>query len=417
MHLRTPGRGRRLVAAAATLGLLGLPLLISPADAAAGKPKPPPVKVMTRNVYLGADIMRPIQAISSVNPNDPGCESNNPNMCYQLKVLNRFGNANDETRDIVDATDFANRAELLAEELVTNKPDLVGLQEVALWRSGPFEDPLTSPTFVTPNAETVDLDFLDILLDELAERGVEYKARSVNELSDVEGPAFEGSYGGSNFTNARDVRLTMRDVILQRKGSSATFVKGSARKKTYAVNMPAISVAGRSIQFERGYQWVDMAIGKRQFRFINTHLEAFSSDVAYAQAQELLVGPGAYKGRTIIVCDCNSDPANGTIKSVDTKRHWAPYFLIKREGGFNDTWLQWAPPEEGFTSGLSERVDDVDASGFDHRIDMVFARTGSGDKLPVLSGTVTGDEVGDRDEATGLWPSDHAGVVMKLRLR
>jgi hypothetical protein len=140
--------------------------------------------------------------------------------------------------------------------------------------------------------------------------------------------------------------------------------------------------------------------------------------VAFAQAQELAEGPGAFKGRTIIVCDCNSDPVDNSVKTAqgDTKPHWAPYYLLMRSG-FNDTWLQKYAPEDGYTSGLSETVDDEDASGFDHRIDLVLARTKNGDKLPVLAGDVTGDEIEDRDPDTGLWPSDHAGVVMKLRLR
>jgi endonuclease/exonuclease/phosphatase family metal-dependent hydrolase len=411
MQHRARARGRRLVAAAAALGLLGLPLLTSTADAAPAQPAPT-VKVMTRNLYLGADIMRPIGAVSSVPKDDPSCPEGS--QCYQLKVLNAFANANDVTRDIVDATDFEARAELLASELVANKPDLVGLQEVALWRSGPFESPL-SQQFLTPNATTVDYDFLQILLDDLAAQGVVYKARSVNKLADVEGPAYEGSFGSQ--TNARDVRLTMRDVILVREGSTAKYVKGSATKDTYD-DMLSFSVSGKTFEFKRGYQYVDMTSGDKKFRFINTHLEAFSSDIAYKQAQQMLDAAGSYKGTTILTCDCNSDPVNGTIKTSigDTKRHWAPYYLIVRAGGFNDTWLQWAPPEEGFTSGLSETVDDETAVDFDHRIDMVFARTGNGDKLPVLSGVVTGNEVTDRN-ADGLWPSDHAGVVMKLRLR
>ncbi|MGH3330629.1 MAG: hypothetical protein ACRDPJ_04900, partial [Nocardioidaceae bacterium] len=82
--------------------------------------------------------------------------------------------------------------------------------------------------------------------------------------------------------------------------------------------------------------------------------------------------------------------------------------------GFTDMWLEWAPAPAGWTSGLSETVDDPTPAGFDHRIDMVFARTAPGDTLDVLNGDVTGNELTDRDPATGLWPSDHAGVVLTL---
>jgi hypothetical protein len=131
----------------------------------------------------------------------------------------------------------------------------------------------------------------------------------------------------------------------------------------------------------------------------------------------MLAGPGSYKGTTILVCDCNSDPLNQKVKTSigDTLPHSAPYWLITGKNDFNDTWLQWKPAAAGWTSGLSETVDDPDASGFDHRIDMVFGRTGDGRRLRVVGGTVTGNTVASKDPATGLWPSDHAGVVMRLR--
>jgi endonuclease/exonuclease/phosphatase family metal-dependent hydrolase len=240
---------------------------------------------------------------------------------------------------------------------------------------------------------------------------------SVNWLSDVEAPAYQGSIADpQNLQDPRDVRLTMRDVILKRVGSPVRIL--GAHEREYDAGL-AIDIAGKSLDFTRGYQWVDARVGWHRFRFVNTHLEAFSSDTAYAQAEELLAGEGATRRTTIMVGDFNSDPVDGSIKTAigDTKRHWAPYYLIKRRGELHDTWLRWAPPEDGWTSGLSETVDDTDASGFDHRIDFVFARTGDGDPLRVKDGEVTGDEVGDRDPATGLWPSDHAGVVMKLQLR
>jgi hypothetical protein len=95
--------------------------------------------------------------------------------------------------------------------------------------------------------------------------------------------------------------------------------------------------------------------------------------------------------------------------------HKAPYELITGQYGFTDQWLEWLPAEQGWTSGLSEFVDDETAKGFDHRIDMIFGQSESGQGFDVDRGEVTGDEVTDRDPATGLWPSDHAGVVLRLR--
>ena len=177
-----------------------------------------------------------------------------------------------------------------------------------------------------------------------------------------------------------------------------------------------------TFRFDRGYQWVDVRAGAQRFRFINTHLEAFSSDLAFAQAQELLANAPAAGKTNVFVCDCNSDPLNNRVKTGigDTLPHKAAYDLITGPrasggGGFTDQWLRWAPANQGWTSGLSETVDDPDASGFDHRIDMVFGRSASGGALGVDRGQVTGTDVDDRDPATGLWPSDHGGVVLRLR--
>jgi hypothetical protein len=284
---------------------------------------------------------------------------------------------------------------------------------VAWWRHGPLQLEQVG----VPNAETTDYDFLEILLDALAARGAAYEAVSIAPRADVEAPSFTGT--GS--LDARDVRLTMRDVVLMHvEDGLSAFDDGQA---VYDVNLQ-VPLLGQTIDFDRGYQWVDVRAGAKRFRFVNTHLEAFSSDIAFAQAAQLLEEAVAEARTTIFVCDCNSDPLNSSIKGPpvnDTLPHKAAYELITGTGNypgesdFTDEWLQWAPAEEGWTSGLSETVDDADGSGFDHRIDMIFARSADGDPLVVDRGRVTGTTVDTKDPATGLWPSDHGGVVLRLR--
>lgn len=434
---RTTSTARRLSAAVAGLALLAAPLVATSAQAApddrvavtdtarAAKAKKPTVKVMTRNLYLGANIMRPIAAMETVQPTED-CPKDW--VCHSLAVLDAVAGATKDVYEIAEETDFGVRARMLAAELATERPDLVGLQEVAMYRTGPMDhSPANIGPVLVPNATNVRWDFLRMLLAEARAQGVVYKAVSVNTLSDVEAPAYDGTYTDQATRDAgQDVRLTMRDVILMRKGSGIRVQE--ERTRTFKDAMVIPKVAGKTFDFRRGYQWVDVrkkATKKTRaakFRFINSHFEAFSSDIAFNQAREVVRVPGRYKGNTIFVCDCNSDPHLGTVKSQppvnDTRRHWAPYlFLTSQKGLFHDTWLQIKEPHEGWTSGLSEGVRDADASGFDHRIDMVFARSEDGRRLKALSGTTTGNDLADRDEATGLWPSDHAGVVMRLRLR
>ena len=78
---------------------------------------------------------------------------------------------NHELREIVDRTDFRTRSRLLADEIATAQPDLIGLQEVALWRHGPMQ----LDQIGRPDATVVDYDFLTILLADLANRGTRYE--------------------------------------------------------------------------------------------------------------------------------------------------------------------------------------------------------------------------------------------------
>jgi endonuclease/exonuclease/phosphatase family metal-dependent hydrolase len=399
MGLRNRSFLSRLTIASTALGMLLAPLA-APAEAKSDQPGKP-IAVMTRNVYLGADIQRPIRDTAGLSG---------------AAAFVALGNSNHLTRSIVDRTNFPRRSELLAGEIAAVKPDLIGLQEVALWRSGPLELPL--PGMGTPgaiNAEKVDYDYLEILLRDLREEGVPYKAVVVQEESDVEAPAFVGNPFTGTATQARDVRLTMRDVILLRASSILRVLDEGSGQYDARLVLP---VAGFSMAFVRGYNWVDVAHGSgKPFRFVNTHLEAFSSDLALAQAAELISGPASDRNRTtIIACDCNSDPLDNTTKPTDPRQtpHSGPYNFITGPGGFTDRWLTWRPANEGWTSGLNETVDEPAPPSFTHRIDLILARTAPGEHVDVIAGEVTGNESTDKDTVTGVWPSDHAGVVLTL---
>jgi hypothetical protein len=390
-------RSRLLAAMSATvvgIGLLAVPLSSAEAAARPGKP----LTVMTRNLYLGADINRPVVAAATAQAQGKTAQ----------EILVALANATHTTRAIVDRTDFTARAPLLADEIAHARPDLVGMQEVSLWRSGPLDLAHVG----VPDATHVDYDFLQILLDELAARGLDYEAVQIGNRADVEAPSFTGSPFNQTMADAQDVRLTMRDVILMRTDNGLQVTDDG--DTVYAYNL-AVSVAGTTMRFDRGFKWVDVDAGASKLRFINTHLEAFSSDLALAQVSELLQSAPASDRTNVFVCDCNSDPLNDSIKPTDHVPHKAPYELITGAGGFTDEWLLWAPAEEGWTSGLSELVNDPTAAGFDHRIDMVFARTQAGDARAVDRGEVTGTDLADRDPETGLWPSDHGGVMLRLR--
>ncbi len=372
--------------------LLAIPLA-SPSEATGPGPARR-VTVMTRNLYVGGDITRPVRAALGKT----GAEA-----------LAALGHANHELRAIVDRTNFTARSELLADEIAEAKPDLIGLQEVALWRSGPIQfDQLG-----VRNATRVDYDFLTMLMDDLNERDVGYRVASVQIGTDVEAPAFLGAPSPTTATNARDVRLTVRDVVLVREHAGIR-VRDSGGG-LYQASLD-FNLGGVPFSVVRGYAWADIRAGSSKFRFITTHLESQSSDLALAQAAELVAGPANPWRPTVLVCDCNSDPLNNTVRPGDSVPRSAAYHLITRAGAYVDQWLrQRRAPEADDTAILSEFVNDASPARFNHRIDMIFASHGLVSRA--RRGEVTGDELSDRDPATGLWPSDHAGVVLQLRLR
>src|SRR4051794_10923136 len=172
-------------------------VLAAPALAQA---KPATVKVMTRNLYLGADLTPGVQATSLQGLADGAGQ-----------ILNQ-----------VDANDFGVRAKGLAAEILAKQPDLVGLQEAALWRTQPCDkNPLP------PSATTVRYDFLKLLLAQLNKGKKRYTLVVAKPEFDFEVWA---NTDGNESTAAPNCplgseingRLTIRDAILVRKGAVKT---------------------------------------------------------------------------------------------------------------------------------------------------------------------------------------------------
>ena len=386
--------------AAALAGAVALAVALTPVTASAAPPpgKGTPLTVMTRNVYLGGDITRPLR------PAPPG-----------VPGLIALANQNYELRRVVGLTDFPTRAKLLAAEVEDTRPDMIGLQEVATWRRGPIElDPKTDAEGrVVPNATTVDYDFLASLLSELRKAGTPYDVVDVQAESDVEGPAFRGLNPFAADSGAADIRLTMHDVLLKRAGGKVK-VEASGGQQ-YAAVLP-FQLGGKKYEFVRGYNWADVRIGAKHLRVINTHLESQLSSFALLQAKELVATQVLPAGKPVVVtCDCNSDPLNTSTKPgepIAGVRHQDPYLFLTSV--LKDAWLASGTTDPGFTSGLSETVDEPAPGSFDHRIDLVLTRGVDGAAVAVDKPVLVGADPAERS-ASGLWPSDHAGVVVRLR--
>ena len=327
---------------------------------------PRPAKVMTRNIYLGADLTRSITATT----------------IPQLLAANAQIFAN------VQQTNFPERAKALAREIADAKPTLVGLQEVALWRSGAFNNPAP--------ATTVEYDFLASLQSELAAIGAPYDLVRKQQEADLESPA------GSPYF--KDFRLTMHDAILVKAGLGSEVALSNAQSANFNNNLTLTTGTGQTITVLRGWVSVDAVVNKRPFRFVNTHLEAFHPGVRAQQAGELVAGSGpvgSAPGKAVLVGDVNSDPADSSPDNIA--------YNVLIGSGMVDTWPVANPGDPGLTCCFSELLDDASASVFSSRIDDVLTKGAVG----VVSSRIYGTDPDNR-AVGGLWPSDHAGVAATL---
>jgi hypothetical protein len=345
---------------------------------------------MTRNLYLGADLTPAIGA----------------------KSLEEFVAANGKILRDVTANNFPVRAEGLADEILDQKPDLVGLQEVALWRTGP---PSLAPFVTGPSATTVRYDYLEELLAELSQgKGKggngkpQYEVVVVQNEFDLEAPADENEIPNDNpdqnpaIANAEiNGRLTMRDVILARRGAGVQ--TWNAQGANFKVLLPVPIFGGNTLTIKRGWTATDAKVrGSHPFRFVNTHLEAFEPNVRAAQAAELVApgGPATSDLPVVLLGDLNSD--DDTVEGADR----LAYEVLLAAG------MVERSTDDPLSCCLNSSLLAVDKGGseadFDHQVDHIMTR--DPEVVTLQSSSVSGIQ-----PVNGFWNSDHAGLISALR--
>lgn len=315
------------------------------------------VRAMTQNMYVGADLDAVIGALASPDTGD--------DVPARLLAVQTLG-----------ATDYPARAGAFAREIARAHPDVVGLQEVSK-----IEIDLTALGLPT----VVHLDFLAILLDSLAARGLHYAvAASVRNIVAQPVPGIELQDFDTMLVNPDRVKVS------------------GAVARNYSSNL---GVVAPGIDLERGYVVVQATMAGRLVAFASTHLESGDSpgipDLRAAQAQELAAALPA--GVPLLVMgDFNDTPGSAA-------------YGVMAGAGLTDTWGALRRGAEGFTCceapDLGNRTPVLD-----QRIDYVWLRAS-------LEGQ---DRGGNRVERVGarpsdripgpehsIWPSDHAGLVFQ----
>ncbi len=319
------------------------------------------VTVMTRNLDEGTDfgyIVRAAQGLMS------------------------FPAALSATYQEVLESDVCGRAARIADEIATAQPDLVSIQEAAMWTG-----PLPAGCAGAASATTIDAEAA--LMRELALDGASYHVVAAQDefSSAVIAPLLPP---GLSFLD--------RDLLLARDEppNQLTLTDVQAHHFSTLLSMPL--APGLAVPIPRGWLSVDATVRGRTARFIATHLESFYQPVQQAQAMELAAGPADTPLPVILGGDLNTGPGSAQVATYD--------WLTSATGGaFTDTWAVTNPDDPGFTDNFYTE-DPKTPSVPSERIDLVLVRN-------------TNVPFGPKDYLVGEeipHPSDHAGVVAKVTI-
>jgi hypothetical protein len=318
---------------------------------------------MSQNLYVGADVDLVIGALATPDPNDDFAA-----LMFAIETVGK--------------TAFPARVEAIADEIARARPHAVGLQEVS--QINIDLRPLGVPA-------VVNQDFLVLLQDALARRGLNYQVAATVTNINV------SLVGGL-------VNLVDHDALLV-DGSRVTVTAASGQN--FAVNVGPVAPG---VSLIRGWVWARTTIGGVSYTIASAHTEAnlagappgLLGQIRAAQVGEMVATLGG-DARIVLMGDLNDTPGS-------------PMYDVLSGNGFTDTWAALHPGAEGLTcchaSDLSDQV-----ARFNQRIDYIFTRgVAAGAKL---SGQVDqfGNVPSDRlaGPAYRIWPSDHAGLLAALR--
>ncbi len=371
-------RGKPVLLASLLFALLAISAWAEPPHPIKGEPT---LTVMTRNLYLGADLLPVVLA----------------------ETQEEFFAAAQAALQQIAATNFPERAQALAAEIADRRPHLVGVQEVFNFtlegRNGP-------PPF---------RDYLEDLLAALADLGTYYYvAATVQDMSLAVPVPGIGTVGVTD----RDVILARSDVPTAVLPLKLTGCRESRDGCNFTVVASVDSPAGPII-IERGFVGVIAFMDGQVFRVVNTHLEERTPDprnplspvVQALQAYELLALVGAFPNTSgdpvILVGDFNSSVEDRVI-TVDSVTIVPPYIQVLA-AGYADAWTLRPGNPPGLT--CCEQADLLNRRPIlTERIDLVL----SGPAPARVKANVVGNEPSDKTTPSRLWPSDHSGVVARL---
>ena len=145
----------------------------------------------------------------------------------------------------------------------------------------------------------------------------------------------------------------------------------------------------------RGWVSADVFYRGKSFRIVGAHLDSALALFEVPQGLELLAGPANTTLPVIVAGDLNCDCSNPKDAMYATCGNFSNV-------GFTDAWAVVQPDELGYTKYLPVKT---------MRSDYVMVRG----RFAVQAAIIVGDQDSNKTQS-GLWPSDHAGVVVRLQI-
>jgi endonuclease/exonuclease/phosphatase family metal-dependent hydrolase len=386
--------------------------LLLVASACSSSTTPNQITVVSQNLYLGGDIFSIVQAGSAAEA-----------------AVATFG-----VWSSVQATDFPARAKVIAAGIAAVNPDVVGLQEVAIWRTGaPFvcaPDGSGLAVINDPQAATVVYDFLASLQAELQALGFRYDVARVTQSFDAELCAVDPLGAQPPI----DVRYTDRDVILVRNGLTTRNPDGGTYATMIEFPIPGTGDPGVIVPDRRAWNVVEVQKDGQWYRVFETHLEVQEIPTPFpipgfifqlGQAGELIATQVNPRGAvdpmpTIVLGDMNTQaeqPGGSPLRTTYNfltgqipfpDYAYPPYApLVGTQSPLADAWSVANPGQPGLTWGFD---DDLLAGTMSQRIDLVLT-WGAG---PSSMQTFGADAV--TTTAPPLHASDHLGVAATIQV-
>lgn len=317
------------------------------------------IRVMTQNVYQGTNFDEVLAATTPLE--------------FVQAVTTTYNN--------ILATQPAERAAAVAREIAREKPDLVGLQEVATLLTGTGQGAAT----------TVQFDYIKLLQADLTALGQSYSLIAQPLELVAQAPSAQGF----------NVRVERGNALLARTSDNATLT--NVQTSPYANYSSLPTPVGVVVPDRRGLTSVDVTVGGATFRFATTHLDT-SQPTQLEQMNELISSTSGATVPLIVAGDFNanaSDPGDPTFAT----------YQAAIDAGFVDAWSAAHPGDPGFTCCQAQNLLNT-TSSLDQRIDLALLRGGIG----VDDVHLVGDSDSDRTTPSGLWPADHAGLVATLEI-